>query len=1110
MRIRKQMTLAGKTIMTLGLVTNVAFPFSNLYASGNERAVYLQQTLQQSKQALSGSVVDEYGDPVIGATVIVKNSNSGTITDMDGNFVIQTKEPVGKGRKVIISFVGYKDLEVEYKGIPLKVVLKENVQQLNDVVVTALGIKREEKGLGYSTQMISDQMITGAMPSNWSTALSGKVAGLNIVSPGGPVSTTRITLRGDVSLNQNGNNALIVVNGVPMSNTITNTGSAYGAGDNAELPVDYGNGFSDLNPDDIESIQVLKGASATALYGTRAANGVIMVTTKSGSNHTKNGVGVTFSSNMSMDKAMHFPDYQYEFGQGLPSYIGKTGTEYEGRQFYSYGAANGNSSTSGTSSAYGPRFDASQLYFQYDPALQGRAEVATPWVGYDDNRTGLFQTGYTLTNSVAVNGKTDKGSMRAALTHAKNEWILPNTGFTRLTASVSANQQVSKYLRLNMNTSYTHRDIKNTPALGYNSNSISYFLIFQNPNVNLDWLRPKWRAGKENVKQLQPYSTYIGNPFVTLYESTNPSKKNSVVSNLSATVTFNRKLELMLRSGIQLSNDERQQRRPVSDVVFGNGFFKEQSVFDFETNSDALLTFRDTFSNGLKMNISLGGNMMYSRYKSLAASVVGLVTPGVYKLTNGASAPHVVSYLKEKALNSVYAAANFSWKDKIFLDVTGRNDWSSTLPASNRSFFYPSVSTSVLLNELFSMPEQFSILKVRGSWAQVGNDTEPYKTGLYYQASDFPGSVTNPTTLFNADFKPEISTSYEAGADLRMFNNRLGVDFTFYYNQTRNQIIDAPMDPTTGYSRATINSGNVRNRGYELQLTATPVQKNDFRWNTTVTWSRNENKILSLAEGMDENQLIGSVGTVSVIGRVGGSTGDLWGYKVARNEYGEPLIQANGLPAQSNELEYVGSAYPAWKAGFINEFSYKGFRVSIQLDGQVGGIVYSQAHHKMTEQGKLKHTLNGRLPGTQHYMAADDPRIAAAGLAPLDGAYMIAPGVVKNADGSYSPNTKVVTVESYYKEQYRRANVETNSFDASYLKLREARIEYSFSNRILRKTPFQSLSLAVYGRNLAMWTKFPLFDPEAAALNGGSIVPGVEMGQLPSARNYGFNLNVTF
>lgn len=1109
MRIRKQLTTSGKTVMVLGVAFSAVFPAVNVYATGNRTFNFSQQTVQQNRQTVQGTVVDEYGEPVIGATVVAKNSNSGTITDMDGIFVLRPDKPLLRGEKIRISFVGYKDLEVEYKGEPLKVTLKEDVQQLNDVVVTALGIKREEKGLGYSTQMISDQMITGAMPSNWSTALSGKVAGLNIVSPGGPVSTTRITLRGDVSLNQNGNNALIVVNGVPMSNTITNSGSAYGAGDNAELPVDYGNGFSDLNPDDIESIQVLKGASATALYGTRAANGVIMVTTKSG-DQIKNGIGVTFSSNMSMDQAMHFPDYQYEFGQGLPSYVGKAGTEYEGRQFYSYGAANGNSSTSGTSSAYGPRFDKSQLYYQYDPAVQGRAEVATPWVGYADNRTGLFQTGYTLTNSVALNGKTDKGSMRAALTHTKNEWILPNTGFTRLTASVSANQQISKYLRVNMNTSYTHRDIQNTPALGYNSNSISYFMIFQNPNVNLDWLRPKWRTGKDNVQQLQPYSTYIGNPFVTLYESTNPSKKNSVISNLSATVAFNRKFELMLRSGVQLSNDERRQLRPVSDVVFGNGFYKEQSVFDFETNNDALLSYRDTYSNGLKLNVSLGGNMMYSRYKSLSASVTGLVTPGVYKLTNGASAPHVVSYLKEKALNSVYAAANFSWKDKLFLDVTGRNDWSSTLPSSSRSFFYPSVSTSVLINEFAKLPEQFSFLKVRGSWAQVGNDTEPYKTGLYYIASDFPGSVTNPTTLFNADFKPEISTSYEAGMDLRMFNNRLGVDFTFYYNETRNQIIDAPMDPTTGYSRATINSGNVRNRGYELQLTATPVQNKNFRWNSTVTWAKNENKILSLAEGMDENQLIGSVGTVSVIGRKGGSTGDLWGYKTARNEYGEPLIQANGLPAQSNELEYVGSAYPAWKAGFINEFSYKGFRVSIQLDGQYGGIVYSQAHHKMTEQGKLKHTLNGRLPGTEYYMAGNDPRIAAAGLTPLDGAYMIAPGVVQNADGSYSPNTKVVTVESYYKEQYRRANVETNSFDASYLKLREARIEYSFSSKILRNTPFRSLSLAVYGRNLAMWTKFPLFDPEAAALNGGSIVPGVEMGQLPSARNYGFNLNVTF
>ena len=1072
---------------------------------------WMSSGIAYGQTIVKGNIASEDGEPLIGATVTVKNSTDGTVTDIDGNYSLKTKKTLTKKDLLVFSYVGYKTLQKNYSGNTMNVKLAEESQQLNDVVVTALGIKREEKGLGYATETVKGDMITSAMPSNWSTALSGKVAGLSVISSGGPLNSSRISLRGDVSLNQNGNNALVVVDGVPMSSPMTNPGVAYGAGSNSELSVDYGNGFSDINPDDIESIQVLKGASATALYGTRAANGVIMVTTKSGATAQK-GLGVSYSGNFSIDDVMRWPDYQYEFGQGLPSNIGPAGSIYAGEPYYSYGKPEDGSyaSTSGTSSAYGARFDANKKFYQYDPVTQGRASVATPWVPYKNNRKDLFQIGYTLTNSVALTGKSDRGNIRASITHTKNEWILPNTGFQRITAMISAQQQISRALRISFKSSYTYRKLNNTPALGYNSNSISYFLIFQNPNVNLDWLRPMWRTGQENVKQLQPYSSFIGNPFVILYESENPSEKHSNVSSVSANLRISSKFDFMIRSGIQLSADQREQHRPVSDVVFGNGFFKKQNVFDYELNSDALLTYHDSFANGLHVNASVGGNMMQQSYDMLAASVTGLITPGVYKLSNGVSNPSVQTVIKKKALNSLYFTANFSYKDKLFLDVTGRNDWSSTLPKNNRSFFYPSVSVSAVMNELFAMPEAISLLKVRGSFAQVGNDTDPYKTSPYYGTSDFPGSAVVASTLYNQNFKPEISTNYETGFDFRMFHNRIGLDFTFYYNRTKNQILDAPMDPTTGYSKATINSGCVRNRGYEIQLNATPVASRSFRWNATFTWSKNENKILSLAEGADENQLISSIGNVSIIGRVGGTTGDLWGYKLVRDPEGNVVINDNGLPERSGEIEYVGTAYPKWKAGLYNELSYKNFTLSILLDGQVGGKMYSHSHHKMTEQGKLAHTLNGRLPGTEYYMSKDDPRIAEAGLSPQDGMYMIAPGVVRNADGTYSKNTKVVTVESYYKEYYRMANVETNTFDTSFLKLREMRLEYKLPGSTLKKTPFSQASVALYARNLFCLTDFPLFDPESAALNGSSMVTGVETGSLPTARTFGLNINLSF
>lgn len=935
-----------------------------------------------SQSTVKGKVTDSNGDPLIGATITVKNSPEGTVSDVDGNYVLYSRKSLTSKDVLVFAYLGYQNQEVSYSGNILNLVMKENAVALNDVVVTALGIKREEKGLGYATQTVDGNQITGAMPTNWSAGLSGKVAGLSVVSPGGPIGSTRISLRGDVSLNQNGNNALIVVDGVPMSSPMTNPGTAYGAGSASELSIDYGNGFADINPDDIESVQILKGASATALYGTRAANGVVMVTTKSGSKSQK-GIEVTYNTSLSVDDVMRWPDYQYEFGQGLPSNVGKAGTEYAGKLYYSYGAApDGNSGTSGTSSAYGAKFNPEVSFYQYDPVTQGRATEATPWIAYKDNRKDLFQTGYTLTNSIAINGKSDRGNIRASVTHTKNEWILPNTGFQRVVASINAQQQVSRMLKLNLKASYTNRKLDNVPALGYNSNSISYFLIFQNPNVNLDWLRPMWRTGEENLKQLQPYSSFIGNPFVILYESENPSQKHSTVSSVSAELKLSRKFDLMIRSGIQLSADQREQHRPISDVVYANGFFKKQNVFDYELNSDALLTYHDSFSNGLHVNASVGGNMMNQYYDMLSASVNGLITPGVYKLANGTSNPYVQTIINKRSLNSLYFTANFSYQNKLFVDITGRNDWSSTLPKQNRSFFYPSVSSSVLVNELTKLPEQISMLKIRASWAQVGNDTEPYKTAAYYSTSEFSGSLQMPSTLYNASFKPEISTNYETGIDFRMFKNRLGLDFTFYYNQTKNQILDAPMDATTGYTRATINSGNVRNRGYEVQLNGTPVSIRDFKWNTSFTWSKNENKILELAEGSDENQLIGSVGSVSIIGKVGGTTGDLWGYKLVRNGNGEVIIGANGLPVRADEIEYVASAYPAWKAGFFNELTYKQLTFSFLIDMQKGGNIYSHSHHKMTEQGKLAHTLNGRLEGTEYYMDGNDPRIAAAKLTP--------------------------------------------------------------------------------------------------------------------------------
>lgn len=987
--------------------------------------------------------------------------------------------------------------------------------ELNNVVVTALGIKREEKSLGYSTQTVSGDDITATMPTNWSQALQGQVAGLNVVLAGGPLSSTQINLRGNVSMNMDGNGALIVVDGVPLSSPMNNPGGSYGAGGNSEGSVDYGNGFSDLNPDDIESIQVLKGASASALYGARAANGVIMVTTKSGKK-AKKGLGISYSFNNTWERAAHFPDYQYEFGQGVAKNIGTKGTAWEGQQYYSYGKGDdGLASTSGTSSAFGAPFEG-QMFYQYSPENEGRADEATPWRPYKNNHSDLFQTGHTMTNAIALTGNNGTGNMRLSLTHSKSEWILPNSGYERLTAAFAGSQQISKRVKINARMSYTYRDVKNTPQLTYNSNSLSYFLIFMNPNFNLDWFKPMWYKGKENIKQIRPFSGYLPNPHVLLYEATNPAKKHSFNGNISANFTINRFLDLQLRSGMQATAQQQEQHRPWDDKVYPTGFFKKQNIFDYEVNSDVLLSYHNSFDNGFNVNASVGGNMMQSYYDLLSASVTGLNTPGVYNLANGVSSPLVNTTIRKKRVNSLYFMANLAYKDMLFLDLTGRNDWSSTLPKQHRSFFYPSVSLSAVVNSIAKLPSWIHLLKVRASWAQVGNDTDPYKTSPYYTTSDFAGALVKPSTLYNADFKPEMSSNWEGGFDFRVLGGRLGLDMTYYYNRTKNQILNAPFDPTTGYTKGTINSGCVSNRGVELVLRGTPIKTRDLQWDLTATWSTNKNKIESLSDFADERQILGSYvsGNVSIIGTKGGTTGDIWGYKLKRNPQGEVIIDATGLPARPSEIEYVACALPDWEGAFNTSVKYKNWSFAMQWDGKVGGKTYSQSHHKMSEQGHIKETLNGRKPGTSLYLDIDNPDIQALfkaqKITPVAGVYCIAPGVVDNGDGTYSPNQKIVTIEAYYKEYYRIGNVETNTFDTSYLKLREVRIDYNLPKKWLKNTFISNATVGLYGRNLLCITDYPMYDPETASLDGSSFVTGVEVGTLPTTRSYGINLKVDF
>jgi hypothetical protein len=479
---------------------------------------------------------------------------------------------------------------------------------------------------------------------------------------------------------------------------------------------------------------------------------------------------------------------------------------------------------------------------------------------------------------------------------------------------------------------------------------------------------------------------------------------------------------------------------------------------------------------------------MNSTSRTYNAYVDGLVVPDVYKFTNGAASPTLVVKDGNRKVNSIYGLAAFGYKDKYFIDFTARKDWWSTLPLNSNSMFYPSVNASVILSDVFTLPARISFLKLRASVAQAGFDAKsPYMTKKYFEESEFAGSATAPTVLFNDHLLPEKQTSFETGIELRLFKGRVRADLTYYRNNTENQILNIPIDPSTGYSRKVINGGKVRNTGVEVVLNTKNISAKDFTWSTNITWAKNNNRVVSLpAEIENDFLIINTGGNAYQQTKVGGTSGDIYGFGFLRTPDGKVIYNDKGLPVQPTNVQYIGSAYPAWKGGIQNEFRYKDFRFSFLLDGQYGGIIYSQTHHKMSEQGKLKHTLYGREEN-----------------------YIIGDGVVDDGTGKYIPNTTKVLPNVYYAEYYRRANVESNSLDASFLKLREARVEWALPKRFLGKF-FQGASLALYGRDLLLLSSFPIFDPETAALNGTTIMPGVEIGQLPSTRTMGVNLTVKF
>ncbi len=1046
-------------------------------------------------------IADQSGEPVVFATVQELGTRNIVQTAENGTFTLSS---TNANAQIQISFVGYetKVIAASNGKIPDIIQLITTNQLLDQVVVTALGIERSKQSLGSSVTKIDTKELNEVPLTNLVNSLAGQIAGVQVTNGSSGVgSSSRIVIRGENSLNGS-NQPLFVVDGVPISNEqITSNLINLGA----LQEVDYGNGGADLNPDDIESITILKGAASAALYGTRAANGVVVITTKRGKKAP--GIGVSVSSTLTFEDLLTLPDYQNVYGGG-------------NNGEYSFQNGIGAGIRDGGISSFGPKLDQGLLINQFDsPSVDVNGNpvragdviarqnpdgsftpiTPTPWVSRPNNVRDFFEIGVTSQNSIAVSSATASNNTRISYANLRNSGMLPNTDLNRDGLALSLDQLLGKNLSIRSYVNYVNTRSNNRPNLGYGYENVMYGFNWTGRNFDIASLKDYWQAGQVGSQHYDFNYLWLTNPYLTLFENTNSFNKNRVFGNIAATYDFSPKLSLTLRNGLDTYDDRREFKRAVSTNRNPQGSYREDNVRFREINTDVLLSYNSEFNNFWKYNIAAGANRFDQTVQYTFAEATQLALPNIYSLANSRTPLKSDSQLFARRINSVYGLGSISFQDMLFLDLTYRNDWSSTLPLENNSFGYYSAGLSYVISNMFTLPSEISSLKLRMSAASVGNDTDPYQNAQNFLFNQNYGAnfrVTNETVLKNANLRPERLNAIEAGVEAGFFKNRLQLDLSAYQNISIDQIISQPISTASGFQNFNVNGGEVRTRGFEALVSGNLLQNRNFSWDASVNYTTYRSIVTRLPDGVDQfvtgvaNVFGGSGGsnTVFYIAREGGRVGDMYGSGFVEID-GKTLYGANGLPVQDNTLRVLGNYNPDFFMGFNNRFAYKGLEMKILVDWRQGGTLISRTKALGSTSGVLKETLVGREEG------------------------VIGDGVVNmgTADNpQYVPNTRAVPASTFYNNFFDRGNEASATYDASYVKLRQVALYYNLPASFTKRLRLQTLKVGFVGSNLLLFTENPHVDPELNAFQETNIIYGVDDMSYPSARSYGFSIKTEF